>query len=102
MVLRRFAIALVLISWFTTSVSAQPGPSEALDKGWLSGAMLDVFTVEPLPADSPLWDDRRVMISPHNSGPTTTDGAIDGFLDCLGEIERGQKPTRTVDRDREY
>jgi len=34
MVLRRLAIALVLISWFTTSVSAQRGPSEALDKGF--------------------------------------------------------------------
>jgi tetratricopeptide (TPR) repeat protein len=34
MVLRRFAIALVLISWFTTSVNAQRGPSEALDKGF--------------------------------------------------------------------
>ena len=34
MALRRLAFALVLISWFTTSVSAQPGPSEALDKGF--------------------------------------------------------------------
>ena len=75
---------------------------EALDKGWLAGAALDVFAVEPLPADSPLWDDRRVMISPHISGPTTIDGAIDGFLECLNEIERGETPARTVDRDREY
>jgi len=75
---------------------------EALDNGWLSGAALDVFTVEPLPADSPLWDDPRVMISPHISGLTTTEGAIGGFLECLEEIERGQVPARTVDRDREY
>lgn len=75
---------------------------EALDNGWLSWAALDVFEVEPLPASSPLWDHPRVMISPHNSGPTTIDGAIDGFLECLGEIERGQLPARTVDRDREY
>lgn len=75
---------------------------EALDNGWLSGAILDVFTVEPLPSDSPLWDDRRVMISPHISGPTTADGAIVGFLECLQQIERGQIPTRAVDRDREY
>jgi len=34
MALRRLAFALVLISWFTTSVSAQPAPSEALDKGF--------------------------------------------------------------------
>jgi phosphoglycerate dehydrogenase-like enzyme len=75
---------------------------EALDTGWLAGAILDVFSVEPLPSDSPLWDDRRVMISPHISGLTTTDGAIAGFLECLAEIERGAIPARTVDRDREY
>jgi phosphoglycerate dehydrogenase-like enzyme len=75
---------------------------EALDAGWLAGAILDVFTVEPLPADSPLWDHPRVMISPHSSGPTTVDGAIDGFLECLSEIERGQMPGRAVDRDRGY
>ncbi|HUQ84255.1 MAG TPA: D-2-hydroxyacid dehydrogenase [Gemmatimonadaceae bacterium] len=83
----------------TVDESAIPA---ALDAGWLSGAILDVFEVEPLPADSPLWDDRRVMISPHSSGPTTADGAVAGFLECLAEIEQGQTPTRTVDREREY
>ena len=34
MAVRRLAFALLLISWFTTSVSAQPAPSEALDKGF--------------------------------------------------------------------
>jgi tetratricopeptide (TPR) repeat protein len=34
MVLRRVAIAIVLISRFSTSVSAQPAPSEALDRGF--------------------------------------------------------------------
>lgn len=75
---------------------------EALEKGWLAGAALDVFEVEPLPAGSPLWDDRRVMVSPHISGLTTPEGAVAGFLECLDEIERGQLPARTVDRDRGY
>ena len=75
---------------------------EALDKGWLSGAVLDVFETEPLPKESPLWDDRRVMISPHISGLTTSEGAIAGFLECLGEIERGERPARTVNRELGY
>lgn len=75
---------------------------EALDKGWLSGAILDVFETEPLPKESPLWDDRRVMISPHISGLTTSEGAIGGFLECLGEIERGEEPVRTVNRELGY
>ena len=75
---------------------------EALDQGWLSAAILDVFETEPLPRESPLWDNRRVMISPHISGLTTPEGAIDGFLECLAAIERGETPARTVDRELGY
>ena len=38
---------------------------EALERGHLAGAGLDVTEVEPLPSDSLLWDDPKVMISPH-------------------------------------
>ena len=75
---------------------------EALDKGWLSGIALDVFEAEPLPAESPLWNDPRVMISPHISGITTTEGAVIGFLDCLTALEHGETPKWVVDRDRQY
>ena len=75
---------------------------EALDKGWLRGAALDVFDVEPLPAESPLWADARVMISPHISGITTIDGAVTGFLECLSALERGERPKWIVDRERQY
>ena len=75
---------------------------EALDKGWLSGAALDVFEVEPLPASSPLWHHPRVMISPHISGPTTIAGAAAGFLQSLQQVERGVQPTWLVDRERQY
>jgi phosphoglycerate dehydrogenase-like enzyme len=74
----------------------------ALDAGWLSGAALDVFEVEPLPAASPLWSDPRVWVSPHLSGPTTVDATVAGFLDCVAALERGEMPALVVDRDREY
>ncbi len=41
---------------------------DALNRGVIAGAALDVFEVEPLPADSPLWDMPNVIVSPHNSG----------------------------------
>ena len=75
---------------------------EALDQGWLRGAALDVFEVEPLPDSSPLWKDPRVMVSPHMSGPTTIAGAGNGFLECLAELEQGRLPKWVVDRDRGY
>ncbi len=33
----------------------------------LFGAVLDVFEQEPLPADSSLWNNEKIIISPHNS-----------------------------------
>jgi len=39
----------------------------ALQDGWIGGAALDVFEVEPLPASSPLKQMDNVMLAPHNS-----------------------------------
>ncbi|NLM45364.1 MAG: dihydrofolate reductase [Firmicutes bacterium] len=38
-----------------------------LESGKLRGAALDVFSREPLPAESPLWQHERVLVTPHNS-----------------------------------
>ena len=46
----------------------EPAMIEALTGGRIAGAGLDVFTTEPLPADSPLWEMENVIVSPHMSG----------------------------------
>jgi len=38
---------------------------KALQEGWIAGAALDVFTVEPLPLDSPLIKMKNVVLAPH-------------------------------------
>lgn len=45
---------------------------EALKKGLIRGACLDVTDPEPLPADDPLWDVENVVITPHLSGLVST------------------------------
>jgi phosphoglycerate dehydrogenase-like enzyme len=41
---------------------------QALERGNLRAAFSDVFTQEPLPADSPLWDLGNLIIMPHIGG----------------------------------
>ena len=42
----------------------------ALKEGWIAGAGLDAFSVEPLPRGHQLWHMDNVIISPHVSGST--------------------------------
>ncbi|MEJ1195658.1 D-2-hydroxyacid dehydrogenase [Pseudarthrobacter sp. CCNWLW207] len=49
---------------------------EALDNGQVSYACLDVFAVEPLPQESPLWHHPRVMVSPHTSALSAAENRL--------------------------
>ena len=42
--------------------------ADALHNGRLHGAGLDVTEPEPLPAESPLWDEPHCLITPHVAG----------------------------------
>lgn len=42
--------------------------ADALDKGELGGAQLDVFETEPLPEASRLWKTKNLIVSPHAAG----------------------------------
>ena len=59
--------------------------AEALDKGWVAAAALDVFSVEPL-RESPLYDIKdkyKLLASPHNAWSAAE--AIDRLIDCVAE-----------------
>jgi len=49
---------------------------EALDNGQVSYACLDVFAVEPLPLESPLWSHPRVLVSPHTSALSAAENRL--------------------------
>jgi len=70
----------------------EPAMIDALRSGHLGWAALDVTSVEPLPADSPLWDFPNVVITPHSSGATRMNDERAGamFIDNLGRFARGE------------
>ncbi len=57
----------VLINTSRGPVVDEAALVQALQQGRLGGAALDVFEVEPLPADSPLLKMDNVLLAPHNS-----------------------------------
>jgi phosphoglycerate dehydrogenase-like enzyme len=77
---------------------------EKLETGELAGAVLDVFEQEPLPADSPWWTTRNVIVTPHIS--CDTPGYVDRLLDrWFANFERvvaGKPLENAVDRKLGY
>jgi phosphoglycerate dehydrogenase-like enzyme len=77
---------------------------DALKRGRIAGAALDVFQREPLPEDSELWDLPQVLITPHHSSASEHSRARQAEL-FSENLERylGREPLRNlVDLTRGY
>lgn len=77
---------------------------EALQKGYIAGAGLDVFHEEPLPSTSPLWGLENVIITPHNAGQSVhyMSKATDVFLENWEFYKQGRELPNQVDPDKMY
>lgn len=74
----------------------------ALNSGKLKGAMLDVFSREPLPQESPLWAHPRVAMTPHVAAVTRPMEAITYIAETISRLEQGEPVSGQVDRQRGY
>jgi phosphoglycerate dehydrogenase-like enzyme len=75
--------------------------ADMLAAGKLGGAVLDVFPVEPLPADSRLWSCPNLIMTPHCSvddHATYMDGCLNIFVDNFSRKARGEPLRNLVDR----
>jgi phosphoglycerate dehydrogenase-like enzyme len=72
---------------------------QALERGIIAGAALDVFDREPLPPEHPFWDMRNVIVSPHMSGDFGgyEEALSSLFLDQLSRYQAGTPLINVVD-----
>ena len=74
----------------------------AIDEGKLTGAFLDVFEKEPLPKDSPLWQNPKIKITPHIASLTYAKESIRQALENFRRVKQGNKLLNEVNRQNMY
>jgi phosphoglycerate dehydrogenase-like enzyme len=104
----RFALmkpGSVLVNVARGEIVDENALADALERGHLRGAVLDVYVgeFEHLPP-ARLWSDPRVLITPHVSGASDEDrhGAIDLFCDNLRAYIDGRPLRNVIDWQRGY
>jgi phosphoglycerate dehydrogenase-like enzyme len=77
---------------------------EAVTARTIAGAVLDVFTTEPLPAEHPFWGTEGITVLPHIGGlhPERDRIVAELFVDNVARFLAGQPLRETVDRARGY
>ena len=73
----------------------------ALGEGWIAGAGMDVFAIEPLPADNPLFGLDNVILTSHLAWYTVEadERLAAECMDRLGELLAGETPRNIVNAE---
>ncbi len=74
----------------------------ALDSGYISGALLDVYRTEPLPESHPFWEERRIQLTPHIASVTNPQAAAPQIIDNFKRLKANQPLFNPVNRQRGY
>lgn len=75
---------------------------DALDKGQVVQAYLDVFNEEPLPQNHPFWNHPNIFVTPHIAAITNPKSAVKLILDNYERLQKGQELVHLVDRKKQY
>ncbi len=96
--LARLPQGAVLINIGRGALVDEPALVDALQRGHLGAAALDVFATEPLPADSPLWAMPNVLVSPHSASTSDRENErlVDLFLENLRRWRAGEGMVNVV------
>ena len=75
---------------------------DAISRGQIAGAALDVFATEPLPANHPFWAHPAITVWPHVAAQTNPDTAAKQVAAAITAIMAGLEPENRVDWQRGY
>jgi phosphoglycerate dehydrogenase-like enzyme len=80
------------------SLVDEPALIEALQRGKIAGAGLDVTTTEPLPSGHPFWEMDNVLLTPHvgGAGSRESGGFLKIFLENLRRWVAQETLTKVV------
>ncbi|KAL3852558.1 hypothetical protein ACJMK2_016179 [Sinanodonta woodiana] len=96
----------VLISIGRGDVVDEESIVKAIRNKWIGGAVLDVFTEEPLSAESPLWSLPDVYITPHVSGwsraPEFKEEIVEEFVSKFRMYQSGKPLPHIIDWEKGY
>lgn len=75
---------------------------QALRNCEIAGAALDVFEIEPLPPEHPLWGMENVIITPHvaAASPRIAERHFETLLENVRRFAVGEEPLNLVDKTR--
>jgi glyoxylate/hydroxypyruvate reductase A len=74
----------------------------ALDQGFISGALLDVYRTEPLPETHPFWSEKRIQLTPHIASVTNPEAAAPQIIANFKRMKANQPLSNSVNRQRGY
>lgn len=102
--LQRMKPCSILVNFSRGWVIDETALINALREGQLSAAALDVFAMEPMPENHPLFDLDNVLLTPHISGnfPDYTRDVQEQFLENLRRYVAGMPLENVVDKVRGY
>jgi phosphoglycerate dehydrogenase-like enzyme len=103
-VLERMKPSAYLLNFGRGDLIVERDLVDAVRTKTIAGAVLDVFPVEPLPADSPLWTTDGIVIFPHVGGlhPERDILVAELFVENLRRFAAGEPLLQVVDRERGY
>jgi phosphoglycerate dehydrogenase-like enzyme len=88
----------ILVNVARGEVIDEDAVAAALKEGRLAGAVIDVFSEEPVPADNPLLDCPNTVLTPHTAGATNESRLriINVAMGNIVKVLKGEPPENVV------